>query len=218
MDAFRAESSSANRTSVRKMIRIADGAGLPKPPAGSSRLRLRCWRCATRPRNSCPGMLLSAAISRWRCFTIACVPAAVGIAAIHACTAWMAMRWCCRRAGRCWRCREAPEKPGRALSLAWLQKEFAKIESAASLAVARMTLENYGIEPPHAKPRPAGLDRARACRAGNSCAGLGLPGARSRAPLGARCRNHKKRRSRKNANEPAQSRTHSILLAARRRG
>ena len=44
--------------------------------------------------------------------------------------------------------REAPEKPGRALSLAWLQKEFAKIESAASLAVARMTLENYGIEPP----------------------------------------------------------------------
>jgi squalene cyclase len=42
--------------------------------------------------------------------------------------------------------REAQEKPGRALSLAWLQKEFAKIESAASLAVARMTLENYGIE------------------------------------------------------------------------
>jgi hypothetical protein len=47
--------------------------------------------------------------------------------------------------------REAPEKPGRALSLGWLQKEFAKIESAASLAVARMTLENYGIEPPPAK-------------------------------------------------------------------
>jgi Prenyltransferase and squalene oxidase repeat len=42
--------------------------------------------------------------------------------------------------------REAQEKPGRALSLAWLQKEFANIESAASLAVARMTLENYGIE------------------------------------------------------------------------
>ena len=42
--------------------------------------------------------------------------------------------------------RDAPEKPGRPLSLAWLQKEFAKIESAASLAVARMTLENYGIE------------------------------------------------------------------------
>jgi hypothetical protein len=45
---------------------------------------------------------------------------------------------------------EAPEKPGRALSLSWLQKEFAKIESAASLAVARMTLENYGVQPPHA--------------------------------------------------------------------
>jgi hypothetical protein len=46
--------------------------------------------------------------------------------------------------------RDAPEKPGRALSLAWLQKEFAKIESAASLAVARMTLENYGVERPRA--------------------------------------------------------------------
>jgi hypothetical protein len=46
--------------------------------------------------------------------------------------------------------REAPEKPGRALSLAWLQKELAKIASAASLAVARMTLENYGFERPHA--------------------------------------------------------------------
>ena len=46
--------------------------------------------------------------------------------------------------------RDAPEKPGRALSLAWLQKEFSKIESAGSLAVARMTLENYGIEPPAA--------------------------------------------------------------------
>jgi hypothetical protein len=46
---------------------------------------------------------------------------------------------------------DAREKPGRALSLAWLQKEFAKIESAASLAVARMTLENYAIEPPGAK-------------------------------------------------------------------
>src|SRR6266404_6635599 len=46
--------------------------------------------------------------------------------------------------------REAPEKPGRALSLAWLQKELAKIASAASLAVARMTLENYGFERLHA--------------------------------------------------------------------
>jgi hypothetical protein len=44
--------------------------------------------------------------------------------------------------------RDAPEKPGRVLSLAWLQKEFVKIESAASLAVARMTLQNYGIERP----------------------------------------------------------------------
>ena len=46
--------------------------------------------------------------------------------------------------------RDAPEKPGRTLSLAWLQKEFSNIESAGSLAVARMTLENYGIEPPTA--------------------------------------------------------------------
>jgi hypothetical protein len=37
------------------------------------------------------------------------------------------------------------------LSLTWLQKEFAKIESAGSLAVARITLEHYGIEPPSAK-------------------------------------------------------------------
>jgi hypothetical protein len=43
--------------------------------------------------------------------------------------------------------RDAPEKPGGTLSLAWLQKEFSKIESAGSLAVARMTLQNYGIEP-----------------------------------------------------------------------
>jgi hypothetical protein len=43
--------------------------------------------------------------------------------------------------------RDAPEKPGRTLSLAWLQKEFSKIESAGSLAVACMTLQNYGIEP-----------------------------------------------------------------------
>ena len=47
--------------------------------------------------------------------------------------------------------RDAPEKPGRAISLAWLQRAFAEIESAGSLAVARMTLENYGIEPPKAK-------------------------------------------------------------------
>ena len=47
--------------------------------------------------------------------------------------------------------RDAPEKPGRALSLAWLEKEFAKIESAGSLAVARMTLENYGMRAPEAR-------------------------------------------------------------------
>ena len=47
--------------------------------------------------------------------------------------------------------RDAPEKPGRAMSLAWLQGAFAGIESAGSLAVARITLENYGIEPPKAK-------------------------------------------------------------------
>lgn len=47
--------------------------------------------------------------------------------------------------------RDAPEKPGRPLSLGWLQKAFTKIQSAASLAVARMTLENYGIGPPQAK-------------------------------------------------------------------
>ena len=47
--------------------------------------------------------------------------------------------------------RDASEKPGRALSLAWLQREFPKVESAASLAVARMTLETYGIQPPRAK-------------------------------------------------------------------
>lgn len=45
--------------------------------------------------------------------------------------------------------RDAPEEPGRALSLAWLQGAFAGIESAGSLAVARMTLGNYGIEPPN---------------------------------------------------------------------
>lgn len=47
--------------------------------------------------------------------------------------------------------RDAPEKAGRALSIEWLRKEFSNIESAGSLAVARMTLENYGIEPPQAK-------------------------------------------------------------------
>jgi hypothetical protein len=63
------------------------------------------------------------------------------------CWALLALRGSERAAQK----KDAPEKPGRALSLAWLQKEFAKIESGASLAVARMTLENYGIQPPQAK-------------------------------------------------------------------
>lgn len=63
------------------------------------------------------------------------------------CWALLALRGSERAAQK----KDTPEKPGRALSLAWLQKEFAKIESAASLAVARMTLENYGIQPPQAK-------------------------------------------------------------------
>jgi hypothetical protein len=45
----------------------------------------------------------------------------------------------------------APEKPGRALSIEWLRKKFADTQSAGSLAVAHMTLENYGIELPQAK-------------------------------------------------------------------
>jgi hypothetical protein len=47
--------------------------------------------------------------------------------------------------------RDAPEKPERALSLAWLQKAFAKIASPGSLAVARMTLEIYGTRAPEAR-------------------------------------------------------------------
>jgi len=47
--------------------------------------------------------------------------------------------------------RDAPEKAGRALSIEWLRKEFANTQSAGSLAVARMALQNYGIEPPQAE-------------------------------------------------------------------
>jgi hypothetical protein len=43
---------------------------------------------------------------------------------------------------------DAEEKPGRPLSLAWLQKEFPKIQSPGSLAVTTLTLQHYGIEPP----------------------------------------------------------------------
>jgi len=63
------------------------------------------------------------------------------------CWALLALRGSERAAQK----KDVAEKPGRALSPAWLQKEFAKVESAASLAVARMTLENYGIQPPQAK-------------------------------------------------------------------
>jgi hypothetical protein len=44
--------------------------------------------------------------------------------------------------------KNAPEKRGRAISLDWLQKEFRKIQSAASLAVAHITFDAYGITPP----------------------------------------------------------------------
>jgi hypothetical protein len=47
--------------------------------------------------------------------------------------------------------RQTPEKPGRVLSLSWLLDKLVTIESPGSLAVARMTLENYGIEPPPGK-------------------------------------------------------------------
>jgi hypothetical protein len=47
--------------------------------------------------------------------------------------------------------RDAPDHPNRTLSLAWLQKSFTTIVSAGSLAVARMTLENYGVAIPAAK-------------------------------------------------------------------
>ncbi len=43
--------------------------------------------------------------------------------------------------------RHAPEHANRALSLAWLKKSFAHIASAGSLAVAKITLENYGTLP-----------------------------------------------------------------------
>jgi hypothetical protein len=46
---------------------------------------------------------------------------------------------------------DAPEKPGRALSLAWLQKAFARIASPGSLAVAQMTLEIYATQVPEAR-------------------------------------------------------------------
>jgi hypothetical protein len=44
--------------------------------------------------------------------------------------------------------RDAPEHPNRALSLAWLQESFAKIASPGSLALAQITLENYGVPVP----------------------------------------------------------------------
>ena len=46
---------------------------------------------------------------------------------------------------------DAAEKPGRPLSLSWLQNNFANIQSPGSLAVARIALRHYGIEPSSAK-------------------------------------------------------------------
>jgi hypothetical protein len=47
--------------------------------------------------------------------------------------------------------RDEPEHVNRSLSLAWLRNEFGKIESAGSLAMARITLESYGMALPEAK-------------------------------------------------------------------
>jgi len=44
--------------------------------------------------------------------------------------------------------RDEPEHAERTLSLAWLRDEFDKIESAGSLAMARITVECYGLVPP----------------------------------------------------------------------
>jgi len=44
--------------------------------------------------------------------------------------------------------RGAPEHPNRTLSLAWLKKSFPNIASPGSLAVAQITLENYGVALP----------------------------------------------------------------------
>jgi len=46
---------------------------------------------------------------------------------------------------------DSPEHPSRALGLGWLRQAFPQIETAGSLAVARITLENYGIELPATK-------------------------------------------------------------------
>ena len=42
---------------------------------------------------------------------------------------------------------DAPENSQRALALKWLREELCKIQSAGSLAMARITLESYGIAP-----------------------------------------------------------------------
>jgi hypothetical protein len=46
--------------------------------------------------------------------------------------------------------RDEPEHAKRTLSIAWLRDEFDKIESAGSLAMARITVECYGLVPPEA--------------------------------------------------------------------
>jgi hypothetical protein len=43
---------------------------------------------------------------------------------------------------------DPPDHPNRGLSLAWLQSKFGRIQGAASLAVARMTLESFGLTAP----------------------------------------------------------------------
>jgi hypothetical protein len=43
---------------------------------------------------------------------------------------------------------DTPDHPNRRSSLAWLQTTFGRIQGAASLAVARMTLESFGLTVP----------------------------------------------------------------------
>jgi hypothetical protein len=111
-------------------LRDAPAAQLPKDAAQRRELAV-----ALLYDRMCPG-------GGWNCGN----PSVYGVdgeaLVLPTCWALLALRGSERAEGE----KEAQEKPGRALSLAWLQKEFAKIQSAASLAVARMTLENYGIE------------------------------------------------------------------------
>lgn len=49
--------------------------------------------------------------------------------------------------------RDGAEQAGRTASLRWLEQNYPDMESAGSMAVARMTLQNYGIEAPQARRR-----------------------------------------------------------------